>query len=73
MQVSVKFSKLISVPCIPTGGNSRLTNRYVLRIFTILNDLRKVTLRDISNEDKTAGLFKNLRLEIFASPMLYHR
>ena len=27
-----------------------------------------MVLRDIPNEDKMAGLFKNLRLEIFASP-----
>ena len=27
-----------------------------------------MALRDIFNEDKTVGLFKNLRFEIFASP-----
>ena len=58
MQVSVKFSKLISVPCIPTGGNSRLTNRYVLGMFTIPYDISKETLTniftDVLNKKETA-------------------
>ena len=32
----------------------------------------QVVLRDIPNEDKKARLFKNLRLELFASPCVIY-
>ena len=51
---------------IPTWGHSRRTNLYVL--MKPRRVISQAVSNDIPNEDKAVGLFKKLRLEIFAIP-----